>query len=81
MQQHLFYDFGAPVQVRLRLKEVEEILRRTRVLVPVPSRPTLIGLCEEGILDGEKSASFGWIVTEESFKAWVRGLQRHDAAA
>ena len=80
MQQTLFYDFGTQIKPQLRLSRIEEILRRTRVIDPIPSRTTLISLCESGTLDGE-CTSFGWLVTEESFKAWVRSLQRNDAVA
>lgn len=68
------YEFGFEVRPALRLREIELILRRTRVITPVPSRPTLIGLIEQGTLDGRK-LSHGWIVYEDSFKAWVRSFQ------
>ena len=60
---------------KLRLSRIEEILRRTRVIEPIPSRPKLIALCEEGILDGQRT-DFGWVVSEESFKAWVKSLNQ-----
>lgn len=68
------YDFGFPVRPILRLKYVESILRTNRIILPVPSRPTLIGWLEEGIWEGKKMES-GWVVYEDSFRAWVRGLQ------
>lgn len=68
------YDFGFTVSPMLRLSEIEAILKRTRVIVPVPSRPTLIGLIEQGTLVGRK-LSHGWLVTEVSFKEWVRSFQ------
>lgn len=74
MQQQLFYDFGIAVKRRLRLSRIEEILRRTGVIDPVPVRSTLIALIEEGKLEGELT-TFGWLVTEESFKAWVRSFE------
>lgn len=74
------YDFGFPVSPMLRLSEIEAILKQTRVIVPVPSRPTLIGLIEQGVLDGRK-LSHGWCVTEVSFKAWVRSFQPEAYAA
>lgn len=73
-QQQLFYDFGIIVKRRLRLSQIEEILRRTGVVGAVPVRSTLIALIEEGKLDGELT-TFGWLVTEDSFKAWVRGFE------
>jgi hypothetical protein len=74
------YNFGFPIRTALRLGEIEDILRQTRVLVPIPSRPKLIALCEEGKLEGRRT-EFGWIVYEDSFKAWVRTLQQDEAAA
>lgn len=58
----------------LRLQEVERIIRASRILVPAPSRPTLIKLIEEGCLEG-KRLSFGWAVYEDSFVKWTRCLQ------
>ncbi|MET0646395.1 MAG: hypothetical protein ABW208_07215 [Pyrinomonadaceae bacterium] len=68
------YDFGFTVRPALRLREIELILRRTRVITPVPSRPTLIGLIECGKLEGRK-LSHGWMVYEDSFKKWVKSFQ------
>lgn len=68
------YEFGFDVRPALRLREIEMILRRTRVITPVPSRPTLIGMIESGTLEGRK-LSHGWIVYEDSFKQWVKSLQ------
>ncbi len=68
------YQFGFEVRPALRLRQIEMILRTTRVITPVPSRPTLIGLIDSGVLEGRK-LSHGWIVYEDSFKAWVKSLQ------
>lgn len=68
------YEFGFEVRPAMRLREIEAILRRTRVITPVPSRPTLIGLVEQGTLQGRK-LSHGWIVYEDSFKDWVKSFQ------
>lgn len=73
------YDFGFTVRPALRLREIELILRRTRVITPVPSRPTLIGLIESGKLEGRK-LSHGWMVYEDSFKDWVKSLQPEEYA-
>jgi excisionase family DNA binding protein len=72
MRRH--YDFGFPVQPALRLREIETILKQTRVVVPVPSRPTLIMLIETGILEGYKMGR-AWLVYETSFHKWVRSFQ------
>ena len=68
------YQFGFSHEPVLRLSYIEDVLKHTRAIVPVPSRQTLINLIEDGTLVGEKK-SFGYIVTEKSFKAWVRSMQ------
>lgn len=64
------YDFGFKVRPTLRLSRVEEILRATRIIEPVPSRRTLINLIQEGIIEG-KQTRFGYVVYEDSFKDWI----------
>lgn len=68
------YDFGFPVRPAMRLREIETILKQTRVISPVPSRPTLIKLLEAGTLEGRKMARV-WLVYEDSFHQWVRSFQ------
>ncbi len=67
------YDFGFPAQSLLRLAYIEEVLRATKVIVPVPTRQTLIGLIEDGTLKGKKT-SFGYVVLEASFKDFIKSL-------
>ncbi|MET0646988.1 MAG: hypothetical protein ABW208_10235 [Pyrinomonadaceae bacterium] len=74
------YQFPFVVRPAMRLREIEAALKATRVIVPVPSRPTLIKLIEEGTLQGFKlpqanSCSQSWHVYEDSFHAWVRSFQ------
>lgn len=74
------YSFPFPVRPALRLREIEAALKTSRVIVPVPSRPTLIGLIEDGTLEGFKLSrqgkqSQGWLVYEDSFHAWVQSFQ------
>ena len=64
------YDFGFPVRPTLRLSRVEEILRTTRIIDPLPSRQSLINLIIEGILQGKKTR-LGYVVYEDSFKQWM----------
>ena len=67
------YDFGFEVRPRLRLTRVEDILKQTKVVDPIPSRRTLIRYLEEGkILQGGQDDSGYWFVFEDSFKRWVR---------
>jgi hypothetical protein len=70
------FDFGFKVRPQLRLGEIEEILRAAHAIVP--SRPTLVAMCEDGTLEGQKTR-FGWVVYEDSFKAWVKSLQQQAA--
>lgn len=67
------YDFGFTHRPRLRLSRIEEILRHTRVIDPIPSRRTIIRKIEDGTLDGYKS-DYGYYVYEDSFKDWIRSL-------
>lgn len=60
----------------LRLSHVEAILRASRIITPVPSRQTLIHYIEDGTLVGHKDPATGYyLVTEQSFKAWVKSFQ------
>ena len=68
------YEFGFAPRPILRLSHIERIIRRYRLIVPAPSRPKLIALIEEGKLEGKRT-EYGWVVFEDSFQAWVRGLQ------
>ena len=73
------YEFPFRVRPALRLRQIEAALRSTRVIVPVPSRPTLIGLIEDGTLEGFKlpqanKRSQAWLVYEDSFHEWVRSF-------
>ena len=66
------FNFGFQTHRCLRLSRVEEILRD--IIDPVPSRDTLVGLIEDGTLEGTK-LSCGWVVYEYSFRQWVRSFQ------
>ena len=68
------FDFGFSHEPCLRLSHIEDILRETRVIIPVPSRATLIRRIEDGTLKGHKTKG-GYVVTEQSFKAFVRSFQ------
>jgi hypothetical protein len=69
----------AGMRTKLRLSEVERLIRKHRILIPPPSRPTLIGLCEDGTFEtaGGKVTKFGWLVYEDSFWAWARSLDEN----
>ena len=58
---------------RLQLSEVERLIKKYRIVVPCPSRQTLIRMCEDGTLltpPGEMRRSC-WEVYEDSFWKWA----------
>ena len=65
------FDFGFTNEPCLRLYRIEEILREAGVLDPIPSRQTLIRRIEDGTLKGKKVRG-GYLVTEASFRAYVK---------
>lgn len=67
---------NAPMRTKLRLSEIERLIRKHRVIVPPPSRQALIALCEDGTLEtaGRKATSLGWLVYEDSFLGWIKSL-------
>lgn len=66
---------------KLRLSEIERLIKKKRIIVPPPSRPTLITMCEEGVFEtaGNGATQFGWLVFEDSFLEWLRKLEHGDA--
>ncbi len=73
MQQQ--FDFmSANIRSRMTLDEAERQIRKYNILVPCPSRQTLIRMCEEGIFetpkrrDGER-----WLIFADSFWEWAKG--------
>jgi hypothetical protein len=76
----LQFRFDFAPRPMLRLSEIEQILKQYRVMRTPPSRNTLIEMCEEGTLEGNKTR-FGWMVYEDSFEDWVRSLQQQRIAA
>lgn len=72
----------ANFRVKLRLGEIERLIRKHRIMVPAPSRPSLVALCEDGTFEtaGGKVTKFGWLVYEDSFWRWVRSLDEREAA-
>jgi hypothetical protein len=63
-------------RVKMRLSEIERLIKQHRIIVPPPSRQTLIKLCEDGTLEtaGDRPTVMGWLVFEDSFLAWLRKL-------
>lgn len=61
----------------LRLSEIDRLIRTHRIIIPPPSRPKLIELCNSGEFEtaGPGPTSFGWLVYEDSFLKWVDTLR------
>jgi hypothetical protein len=64
------------IRPKLRLSEIERLIKQHRVVVPPLSRATLVNLCEDGTFEtaGRRPTKLGWLVFEDSFWAWVRSL-------
>ncbi len=63
-------------RTKMRLSEIERMIRVHRIIVPPPSRQTLIKLCEEGTFEtvGQAPTPMGWLVFEDSFMRWARSM-------
>ncbi len=61
---------------KMKLSEVERQIRKHRIIVPCPSRQTLIGMCEEGVFEtaGNQPTRFGWLIFEDSFWKWAKSF-------
>ena len=63
-------------RTRLRLTEIDRLIRKHRLIVPPPSRQALLRMCDEGVFEtaGNAPTRLGWMVYEDSFWAWVRSI-------
>lgn len=63
-------------RVKIRLSEIERLIKKHRIIVPPPSRQMLIRLCEDGTFEtaGQRPTPMGWLVFEDSFLAWLKRL-------
>ena len=63
---------------KLRLVEIERLIRKHRIIVPTPTRHSLIGMCESGDFEAIKFPTTGrgsrWLVYEDSFLDWVKRM-------
>ncbi len=60
---------------KLRLSEIERLIRKHRIIIPTPSRRTLIAWCEDGTFEATpKTPGMTWLVYEDSFLKWVESL-------
>ena len=62
---------------KLRLTEIERLINKHRIIVPPPNRRTLLRMCETGIFEtvGGEPTKMGWLVYEDSFWEWAKGLE------
>ncbi|MEP6848637.1 MAG: hypothetical protein ABI999_07260 [Acidobacteriota bacterium] len=63
---------------KLRLAEVERLIRRHRIIVPPLTRRTLANMCEQGVFEtagAGPNGKFGWLVYEDSFLRWAKSLE------
>ena len=70
-------------RTKLRLSEIERLIRQHRIIVPPPSRKGLITLCENRVLEtaGSEATTFGWLVYEDSFWKWAREMDEGSSKA
>jgi hypothetical protein len=75
--------FDIKPRTKLRLSEVERLIKVYRIIIPPLSRATLVNMCEDGTFEtaGSGPTSVGWLVYEDSFKEWVTGLDGEKKAA
>jgi hypothetical protein len=68
---------------KVRLAEIEKLIKRHRIIVPPLSRATLLRMCEDGTFEtaGDAPTKLGWLVYEDSFLRWVDGLDGKENAA
>ena len=60
---------------KLRLSEIERLIRKHRIIVPMPSRRYLNTLCEDGTFETPaRRAKDPWLVYEDSFLKWVKSM-------
>jgi hypothetical protein len=72
--------YNVKIRPKLRLSEVERLIKAHRIIVPPPTRHTLIKMCEEGTFEtlGIKPTNVGWLVFEDSFWKWVEKMNGED---
>ena len=60
----------------VKLSEIERLIKKHRIIVPAPSRQTLIRMCEAGVFESVSASPgrSGWLVYEDSFIGWIEKL-------
>lgn len=60
---------------KLRLSEIERLIRIHRIVVPPLTRRTLTAMCEDGTFEtAPRNGRMAYLVYEDSFLRWVRSL-------
>lgn len=61
---------------KLRLSEIERLIRVHRIITPPPSRRALIALCDDGTFEAIKKEGKNsiWLVYEDSLLKWINEL-------
>lgn len=61
---------------KLRISEIERLIRIHRIIIPPPARRTLIGMCEDGTFETapRRTPLAHHLVYEDSFLNWVKSL-------
>lgn len=64
------------LRTKLRLAEIDRLIRKHKIIVPPIDRRTLRAMCEDGTFEtaGTRPSKFGWLVFEDSFWRWAKGL-------
>jgi hypothetical protein len=72
------HPFDFEPRPKMRLGEIERLIKKHRIITPPLSRQTLIKMCEDGTFEtsGAKATMVGWLVFEDSFLKWVKGLDQ-----
>lgn len=65
-------------RTKLRLSEIERLIKDHRIIVPPLSRRKLVEMCEDGTFETVDRSVSGkaWLVFEDSFLKWVANLER-----
>lgn len=73
---------GFRPRTMISLSEVERLIGKYRIIVPCPSRQTLIRMCEDGTFEtpGDAPRRSYWLVFEDSFWKWAGYDSRQLAA-
>jgi hypothetical protein len=65
------------IRPKIRLSEIERLVRKHHILTPPLCRSTLVNMCQDGTFEtagGAPHPSLGWLVIEKSFLEWVKSL-------